>query len=602
MAEIQYLLNPSHITIPGAHTAEVITNVPSGSISAVTVQNALNEIGNRNYAGSATPGGAANSAVKLETARTLTIGATGKAFDGSTNQSWSLAEIGAQANITAGTTSQYYRGDKTFQDFATSVREAILTGLNTSKLSSREVLSTDSLLSAIGLLQGQLTSIVEQNYYAQAGDAKLEIPLSYTGTGTGVLTLRLLSDIAQTATIDGSGKFYTDAAGTLNESTSFAMSANAWTTFYIKVPSGTCNVTIPNGYAIRAFGDSSNNLVGELANGPKINGLATTKIRQSVSSICVYTAQSISIVSGTTYPWLNATVVYFYGDSLTISGTTYPWLNATVVFFLGSSLTVSGTTYPWLNAVQVFFYGNSLTVSGTTYPWLNAVQVFFLGDSLTVSGTTYPWLNAAQVFFAGDSLTVSGTTYPWLNATVVFFSGSSLTVSGTTYPWLNAVQVFFAGDSLTISGTTYPWLNATLVYFNGSSLTISGTTYPWLNAVQVFFLGNSLTVSANLSTSALYAGTGDFDLYINSTGMAVSYPTTRAWPRNISRVFIRPETGSMVSEDVDRLFNDLDATAGLTAVGQKVLDLRGNCGAVTAASATARANLAAMGFTVSFNV
>ena len=470
MAEIQYLLNPSHITIPGAHTAEVITNVPSGSISAVTVQNALNEIGNRNYAGSSSFSGAANSAVKLETARTLTIGATGKAFDGSTNQSWSLAEIGAQANITAGTTSQYYRGDKTFQDFATSVREAILTGLNTSKLSSREVLSTDSLLSAIGLLQGQLTSIVEQNYYAQAGDAKLEIPLSYTGTGTGVLTLRLLSDIAQTATIDGSGKFYTDAAGTLNESTSFAMSANAWTTFYIKVPSGTCNVTIPNGYAIRAFGDSSNNLVGELANGPRINDLATTKISQSVSSIYIYCLQPISIVSGTTYPWLNATLVYF------------------------------------------------------------------------------------------------------------------------------------RGNLLTVSGTTYPWLNATRVHFNGNLLTVSGTTYPWTNASQVVFSGGSLTVSANLSTSALYAGTEDFDLYIDSTGMAVSYPTTRAWPRNISRVYIRPGTGSMVSADVDRLFNDLNETSGLTAVGSKVLDLRGNCGAVTAASATARANLAEKGFTVSFNV
>ncbi len=58
----------------------------------------------------------------------------------------------------------------------------------------------------------------------------------------------------------------------------------------------------------------------------------------------------------------------------------------------------------------------------------------------------------------------------------------------------------------------------------------------------------------------------------------------------------------MVSADVDRLFNDLNETSGLTAVGSKVLDLRGNCGAVTAASATARANLAEKGFTVSFNV
>ena len=48
-----------------------------------------------NYAGSSSVGGAANSAVKLATARTLTIGNKGKSFDGTAGVSWSLAEIGA---------------------------------------------------------------------------------------------------------------------------------------------------------------------------------------------------------------------------------------------------------------------------------------------------------------------------------------------------------------------------------------------------------------------------------------------------------------------------------------------------------------------------
>ena len=46
-----------------------------------------------NYAGSSSAGGAATSASKLATARTLTIGATGKTFDGSGNVSWSMQEI-----------------------------------------------------------------------------------------------------------------------------------------------------------------------------------------------------------------------------------------------------------------------------------------------------------------------------------------------------------------------------------------------------------------------------------------------------------------------------------------------------------------------------
>ena len=37
------------------------------------------------------------SAARWTTARTLTIGSTGKTVDGSTNVSWSLAEIGARS-------------------------------------------------------------------------------------------------------------------------------------------------------------------------------------------------------------------------------------------------------------------------------------------------------------------------------------------------------------------------------------------------------------------------------------------------------------------------------------------------------------------------
>lgn len=47
-----------------------------------------------NYAGSSSAGGAADSAVKLNTARNITIGNSTKSFDGTTNLSWSLNEIG----------------------------------------------------------------------------------------------------------------------------------------------------------------------------------------------------------------------------------------------------------------------------------------------------------------------------------------------------------------------------------------------------------------------------------------------------------------------------------------------------------------------------
>lgn len=56
-------------------------------------------------AGNAATATLAASATKLATARTLTIGSTGKTFDGSANVSWSLAEIGA-----ASTSQTFYIG------------------------------------------------------------------------------------------------------------------------------------------------------------------------------------------------------------------------------------------------------------------------------------------------------------------------------------------------------------------------------------------------------------------------------------------------------------------------------------------------------------
>lgn len=53
--------------------------------------------------GTGNTAGKAASATKLATARTLTIGSKGKSFDGSANVSWSLAEMGAAPAYTYGT-------------------------------------------------------------------------------------------------------------------------------------------------------------------------------------------------------------------------------------------------------------------------------------------------------------------------------------------------------------------------------------------------------------------------------------------------------------------------------------------------------------------
>ena len=71
----------------------------------------------------------------------------------STAQAAAIA--GREPAITAGTTAQYWRGDKSWRDFFTDVRAATLTGLSTG--TSAVITATDTVLTMAGKLQKQIS-------------------------------------------------------------------------------------------------------------------------------------------------------------------------------------------------------------------------------------------------------------------------------------------------------------------------------------------------------------------------------------------------------------------------------------------------------------
>ncbi len=85
--------------------SKVVRPGKSNSIDLGTTDIKWNNVYANTFYGDLT--GNADTATKLATARTLTIGGTGKTFDGSGNVSWTLSEIGATVSntITGGTTS-----------------------------------------------------------------------------------------------------------------------------------------------------------------------------------------------------------------------------------------------------------------------------------------------------------------------------------------------------------------------------------------------------------------------------------------------------------------------------------------------------------------
>jgi hypothetical protein len=81
------------------------------------------------------------------------VGAAPAAHASATNNPHGVtaAQVGAEPSIAAGTATQYWRGDKSWQDVAAAVRGSVLTGLSTA--TRRVVAAADSVLIAIGLLE-----------------------------------------------------------------------------------------------------------------------------------------------------------------------------------------------------------------------------------------------------------------------------------------------------------------------------------------------------------------------------------------------------------------------------------------------------------------
>jgi len=132
--------------------------------------------------------------------------------------------------ITAGTTAQYWRGDKTFQDFATAVRGSVLTGYTVG--ANTALADTDTILGAFGKIQGQINARVSGTIASGqvafgtgvntvGGDSGFTwdntnkfLTITRTSAGSLVHTLRLLN-LSNTANTETSIQFGPSASGTI---------------------------------------------------------------------------------------------------------------------------------------------------------------------------------------------------------------------------------------------------------------------------------------------------------------------------------------------------------------------------------------------------
>jgi Leucine-rich repeat (LRR) protein len=213
-----------------------------------------------------------------------------------------------------------------------------------------------------------------------------------------------------------------------------------------------------------------------------------------------------------------------------------------------------------------------------------------LGDRYTnviADGVNTPYINYCAI------------NYPLISLSSIRFNAvlnSSFTGSIDNTP--NLVRLVFDNNLLSsFTGSIDNTPNLVSISFDNNLLTaFTGSIDNTPNLVWLTFYSNLLT-----------ALTGDigkivkcyyFRPHIN-TNCTFTYVTRRNnWTSAYDTLWV--SCSSMTSTMVDNLLIDLDAS-GVAPTGVKLIRLDGLCGAVTSASATARASLISKGFTVVVN-
>jgi hypothetical protein len=359
----------------------------------------------------------------VNTSGTISIPAATGSVDGYLSSTDWTTFNSKEPAITAGTSTQYYRGDKTFQTLNTAavpesgavyfteprVLATVLTGLNLT--GGGTIAATDSVLQAFGKVQNQISALVGGATYQGVWNASTNTPTLASGTGT-------------------KGYYYVvSVAGSTNLDGITDWKIGDWAIF-----NGTTWDKVDNTDAV----SSVNGFTGAV-------NLALDNI-SDVSAASPTNAQLLRF-NGTSSLWENWTPTFepaLTKGNLSSGDTSYLTVTGGTGAVIGSGTTVS------VYAAGVINGGLTLTTTGNSgaatksFATLNIPEYTLAGlggvpttRTLTINGTAYD-LSADRSWSVG---TVTGTgttgTIPkWssssaLNDSVITQSGSDILIGGT---------------------------------------------------------------------------------------------------------------------------------------------------------------------------
>lgn len=297
---------------------------------------------------------------------------------------------GKEPTITAGTTAQYWRGDKTWQTLSTSVvpegsnlyftearvRATLLSGLS---ITGGAITSSDSVLSAFGKVQNQINGLIGGVYYQGTWNASTNSPTLVSSTGT-------------------KGHYYVvSVAGSTNLDGITDWKIGDWAIF-----NGTTWEKVDNTDAV----SSVNGALGAVSLTGTSNRITVTGTVWDIAATYVGQTSITTLGTITTGVW-NGTAIanaFLANSSLTIGSTN--------ISLGGTSTTLAG-----LSSVTSTSFIGALTGNASTATALQTGRTISITGDLSYTSPSFD--GSGNVTAAGTLATVNSNTGSWGTATQV---------------------------------------------------------------------------------------------------------------------------------------------------------------------------------------
>ncbi len=179
--------------------------------------------------------------------------------------------------------------------------------------------------------------------FTSAVSATTDYYLMLTGTGdfSGVSTLAVEVSSQITFTMLGSARFYTDAGGTANESTTWSPTSGALRTIYLKCPTGNHNVKVSDVTKWVIWGGTGITGWMSSSNAANITFDITYMVNLTLIRLTGNSLLTGVLPTGLTYLYLSTLTTWNYINSLP-TGLTFIYMNGSLINWTGLNIGNNG--------------------------------------------------------------------------------------------------------------------------------------------------------------------------------------------------------------------------------------------------------------------